>query len=289
MLKEIRIWLAVIMFGGMLWLFTNSGTNVYGLSFLAKLQIIPALLSFNLFVLGLWLMATLLGGRLYCSFICPLGIMQEIFSYLGAKFRRQPKFVFRSPRNKVNNARYICVSIYAIALVGGLSYIVSFLDPYAIFGRLAANFLNPISIWIDNKIAAQLAETSISSTNQVQYFTIAWLNFAISGLWGLIVITMSFFSGRLYCNSICPVGATLGFISCHSLYQVEIDRQKCIKCGLCARNCQAECIDISHGDIDNSRCIKCFNCLDICHKGAISFSRKPIIFQISSENDQVEK
>lgn len=289
MLKKIRIWLAVIMFGGMLWLFTNSGTNVYGLSFLAKLQIIPALLSFNLFVLGLWLMATLLGGRLYCSFICPLGIMQEIFSYLGAKFRRQPKFVFRSPRNKVNNARYICVSIYAIALVGGLSYIVSFLDPYAIFGRLAANLFNPISIWIDNKIAVQLAETSISSTNQVQYFTIDWLNFAISGLWGLIVITMSFFSGRLYCNSICPVGATLGFISCHSLYQVEIDRQKCIKCGLCARNCQAECIDISHGDIDNSRCIKCFNCLDICHKVAISFSRKPIIFQISSENDQVEK
>lgn len=289
MLKKIRIWLAVIMFGGMLWLFTNSGTNVYSLSFLAKLQIIPALLSFNLFVLGLWLMATLLGGRLYCSFICPLGIMQEIFSYLGAKFRRQPKFVFRSPRNKVNNARYICVSIYAIALVGGLSYIVSFLDPYAIFSRLAANFFNPISIWIDNKIAAQLADTSISSTNQVQYFTIDWLNFAISGLWGLIVITMSFFSGRLYCNSICPVGATLGFISCHSLYQVEIDRQKCIKCGLCARNCQAECIDISYGDIDNSRCIKCFNCLDICHKGAISFSRKPIIFQISSENDQVEK
>lgn len=255
MLKKIRIWLAVIMFGGMLWLFTNSGTNVYGLSFLAKLQIIPALLSFNLFVLGLWLMATLLGGRLYCSFICPLGIMQEIFSYLGAKFRRQPKFIFRSPRNKVNNARYICVSIYAIALVGGLSYIVSFLDPYAIFGRLAANFFNPISIWID------------------------WLNFAISGLWGLIVITMSFFSGRLYCNSICPVGAMLGFISCHSLYQVEIDRQKCIKCGLCARNCQAECIDISYGDIDNSRCIKCFNCLDICHKGAISFSRKPIKLQ----------
>ncbi len=289
MLKKIRIWLAVIMFGGMLWLFTNSGTNVYGLSFLAKLQIIPALLSFNLFVLGLWLMATLLGGRLYCSFICPLGIMQEIFSYLGAKFRRQPKFVFRSPRNKVNNARYICVSIYAIALVGGLSYIVSFLDPYAIFGRLAANFVNPMSVWIENKIAAQVAGTGISSTAQIQYFTIDWLNFAISGLWGIIIVTIAFFFGRLYCNSICPVGMALGFISCHSLYQVEIDRQKCIKCGLCARNCQAECIDISHGDIDNSRCIKCFNCLDICHKVAISFSRKPIIFQISSENDQVEK
>ena len=289
MLKKIRIWLAVIMFGGILWLFNNSGTNVYGLSFLAKLQIIPALLSFNLFVLGLWLMATLLGGRLYCSFICPLGIMQEIFSYLGAKFRRQPKFVFRSPRNKVNNARYICVSIYAIALVGGLSYIVSFLDPYAIFGRLAANFVNPMSVWIENKIAAQVAGTGISSTAQIQYFTIDWLNFAISGLWGIIIVTIAFFFGRLYCNSICPVGMALGFISCHSLYQVEIDRQKCIKCGLCARNCQAECIDISHGDIDNSRCIKCFNCLDICHKGAISFSRKPIIFQISSENDQVEK
>lgn len=289
MLKKSRIWLAVIMFGGMLWLFTNSGTNVYGLSFLAKLQIIPALLSFNLFVLGLWLMATLLGGRLYCSFICPLGIMQEIFSYLGAKFRRQPKFVFRSPRNKVNNARYICVSIYAIALVGGLSYIVSFLDPYAIFGRLAANFVNPMSVWIENKIAAQVAGTGISSTAQIQYFTIDWLNFAISGLWGIIIVTIAFFFGRLYCNSICPVGMALGFISCHSLYQVKIDRQKCIKCGLCARNCQAECIDVSCGDIDNSRCIKCFNCLDICHKGAISFSRKPIIFQISSENDQVEK
>ena len=289
MLKKVRVWLAVIMFGGMLWLFTNSGTNIYGLSCLAKLQIIPALLSFNLFVLGLWLVVTLLGGRLYCSSICPLGIMQEIFSYLGAKFRSQPKFSFRSPKNKINNGRYICISIYAIALVGGLSYIVSFLDPYAIFGRLAANFFNPISIWIDNKIAAQLASTSISSTTQVQYFTIDWLNFAISCLWGMIIVIMAFFSGRLYCNIICPVGTALGFISCYSLYQVKIDQQKCVKCGICARNCQAECIDIRHGDVDNSRCIKCFNCLDICHKGAISFSSKPIIFQMSSENDQVEK
>ena len=269
MLKKIRVLLAVIAFGGMLGLFANFSADVSKLAFLVKLQLIPALLSLNLLILLLWLAITILGGRLYCSIICPLGIMQDIFAHLGAKLRRQPKYIFHSPYSK---CRYIFLVIYIIAFIFNIGFIVNLFSPYALFGRLAANITNPTAVWLNNIVALWLAETGQSNISQAQYFIVDWLNFSLSVVMGVMIAVIAFFYGRLYCNSICPVGTALGLISGRALCQINIDREKCIKCGLCARNCKAECIDIKNNNVDNSRCVKCFNCLDSCHKGAIGFN-----------------
>lgn len=284
MLKKIRILLAVIMLGSLLSLFVNLGSNFSRYFFWAvKLQFIPALLSLSWPFLLLWLAITFISGRLYCSVICPLGIMQDVFSYFGTKYRRQPKFIYRSPLTKL---RYTILFIYIIALVFGLGVIVSFFAPYATFGRLVVNFVNPTAVWITNLVASGLTEIGYSNIYRSQYFTVDCLNFVISGLWGIIIAIVAFFFGRLYCNSICPVGTALGVISCRALYQIRIDEQKCVKCGLCAHNCKAECIDIGHGNVDNSRCVKCFNCLDTCHKGAITFNCKAAIKKSISNKDE---
>lgn len=275
MLKKIRVLLAVIMLGGMLGLFANFGAEIGKLSFLAKLQLIPNILSFNLlkcfnlFILFLWLILTCSVGRIYCSIVCPLGIMQDIFSHWGAKFRGQPKFTFRYPYSKW---RYAFLLLYIIAFILNLGFIINLLSPYALFGRLATNLVNPTAVWLNNMIASWSATNGNSSLSQAQYFVIDWLNFSLSVVVGVFIATIAFFFGRLYCNSICPVGTVLGLISSQALYQIKIDRDKCIKCGLCARNCKAECIDVKSGSVDNSRCIKCFNCLEICHKEAIGFT-----------------
>ncbi len=275
MLKKVRVWLAVIVLGCMLGLFANFGAEIGKLSFLAKLQLIPTLLSFNLllrfnlFVLFFWLILTCLFGRLYCSIICPLGIMQDVFSHWGAKLRGQPKFTFRYPYSK---CRYVFLLLYVIAFIFNLGFIVNLLSPYASFGRLATNLANPTAVWLNNMIAPWLATTGSFSISQAQYFVVDWLNFTISVLWGTIIAATAFFFGRLYCNSICPIGTALGLISSQALYRIKIDRDKCIKCGLCARNCKAECIDVKSGSVDNSRCVKCFNCLETCHKEAIGFT-----------------
>jgi polyferredoxin len=75
-----------------------------------------------------------------------------------------------------------------------------------------------------------------------------------------LVIYLAFKFGRLYCNTICPVGTLLGLISKYSLFKIKIEDDKCKSCGKCEFVCKSECIDSRNKIVDFSRCVGCFNC-----------------------------
>ena len=89
MLRKLRITLAIIMILVITLLFVGVG---YGISqwigWAAKIQFLPALLALNFVVLAVLIILTLIFGRIYCSIICPLGIMQDIYNWLGGKFKK---------------------------------------------------------------------------------------------------------------------------------------------------------------------------------------------------------
>ncbi|MDE6865257.1 MAG: 4Fe-4S binding protein, partial [Alistipes sp.] len=76
------------------------------------------------------------------------------------------------------------------------------------------------------------------------------------------------------CNTMCPVGTILGFLSRHSLFRPIIDTAKCNGCKLCSRRCKAACIDADNHTIDYSRCVACMDCIDTCAHGAIRYARR---------------
>lgn len=78
-------------------------------------------------------------------------------------------------------------------------------------------------------------------------------------------------NGRTYCNTVCPVGTVLGFLSRYSLLCITIDENKCNSCGLCSRRCKAACIDGKAHRVDYSRCVACMDCIDTCSHGAVSY------------------
>jgi ferredoxin len=75
--------------------------------------------------------------------------------------------------------------------------------------------------------------------------------------------------GRLYCNTLCPVGALLGLFSARSLLRVRFDPEACRECGRCERACKADCIDFRNKAVDGSRCVACGNCLAACPDNAL--------------------
>ena len=89
----------------------------------------------------------------------------------------------------------------------------------------------------------------------------------------VILAILAWRNGRTYCNTICPVGTVLGFLSKYALLKPRIDTDKCNGCGLCARKCKASCIDSKNHAIDYSRCVTCMDCLDNCRQGAILYTR----------------
>ena len=86
MLRKIRISLAAVFWLLITWLLVDfTGTAHVYLGWMARIQLMPALLAMNVGVLIFLLALTLLWGRIYCSVICPLGVMQDIISWFRRK------------------------------------------------------------------------------------------------------------------------------------------------------------------------------------------------------------
>ncbi len=238
------------------------------------LQFIPSLINFisiiSITAAGflIVLLMTLLFGRVYCSTICPLGILQDFFSFLSRKFKIRKKYRLKKPYPLI---RYAFLAIPVIFMIFGGIFLVYLLDPYSNFGRIFSGLFRPALIGINNIAAGIFEKIHVYFLYPVTYKGFHWatLWFPI-GVLGLI-LWMSFFHGRLYCNTICPVGTLLGLLSKISLCKIKMDRSTCTRCGKCAVVCKAGCIDFRNMTLDFDRCVGCFNCLDTCDTDSIKY------------------
>ena len=273
MLRKIRLTLAVLFFVGITLLFLDfTGTVHAWLGWMAKIQFLPALLAVNAGVVVFLILLTLVCGRVYCSVICPLGVMQDVFAWLG-KRRKKNRYTYSPAKQWL---RYGVLAVFIVALVAGVGSFVALLAPYSSYGRIAGNLFAPVYGW-GNNLLAYLAERADS---YAFYETEVWLKslptFLIALLTFIIIGVLAWRNGRTYCNTICPVGTVLGFLSRFSWLKPVIDTDKCVNCKLCAKNCKAACIDIANHRIDYSRCVACMDCIGKCHKGAISYKHVPL-------------
>ena len=266
MLRTIRLTAAIVCFTLITLLFLDfTGTLHTWFGWLAKIQFLPAVLALNIGVVLFLIVLTLLFGRIYCSVICPLGVFQDAVSWFSGK---QKKNRFRySPALKW--LRYGVLAVFILALVAGLNAFVVLLAPYSAYGRMVSSLLAPVWQWGNNLLAyfAERAESYAFYEVDVWMKSLSTLIIAVITL--IVLFVLAWRNGRTYCNTICPVGTVLGFISRYSIFKPVIDTSKCNSCGLCARNCKASCINAKAHEIDYSRCVACMDCLGKCKQGAI--------------------
>ncbi len=287
MLRKSRIILALIFFISITLLFFDfTGTIHSYLGWMARVQFIPAVLSLNFIVVAVLLLLTILFGRVYCSVICPLGVMQDIISYFSGKMRKNKNRFSFSPSRKI--LRYSFLILFIISLVAGINSIFVLLAPYSSYGRIVSTLISPFYYW-GNNILAFFAERLDS---YAFYSVDVWLKgistFIITLLTFILIFVLAWRNGRTYCNTICPVGTVLGFFSKFSIFRPVIDTTKCNGCGLCSRNCKAACIDSKSHAIDYSRCVMCMDCIENCKRNAISYKRRTGNEMVSCKDDKKE-
>ena len=271
MLKKIRIVIATLMFILVTLLFLDfTGTLHLWFGWIAKMQFIPAILAVNAAVLVGLILLTLLFGRIYCSAICPLGIFQDgVSNIAGRRKRRKNRFCFSSAKSWL---RYGVLGLFIIAMILSVSAIVSIFDPYAAFGRIASNFFTPI-YRLGNNLLALLAESVDSyAFYSTEVWIKGWITFGVATITLVVVSILAWRNGRTYCNTICPVGTILGFLSMFSIFRLTFDVNKCTKCKACERGCKSSCVDVKTMNIDHSRCVSCFNCIEKCKSGAMTYA-----------------
>ncbi|MCD8081010.1 MAG: 4Fe-4S dicluster domain-containing protein [Bacteroides sp.] len=273
MLRKIRVVTATVFLLLITLLFLDfTGILHQWFGWLAKLQFIPAFLAVNIGVMVGLLFLTLLFGRVYCSVICPLGVFRDGISHLSAR-RKGKKNRFRhSPA--VSWLRYGMLVVFIIALIAKVSILVSLLDLYAAYGRIASGLLSPL-YRLGNNLLAWLAERADS---YAFYTTEVWIKsyivLAVALITLIAVAILAWRGGRTYCNTLCPVGTMLGFLSRFAIFRMTFDRNKCTRCKACERTCKASCIDAANLTIDHSRCVTCFNCIGRCKTGAMKYTSR---------------
>lgn len=269
MLRKIRLTAATLCFVLITLLFLDFTGTLHGwFGWLAKIQFLPAVLALNVGVVVFLVLLTLAFGRIYCSVICPLGVFQDVIARFGRRGKKLPY----SYSPALSWLRYGVLAVFVLALVAGVGSFVALLAPYSAYGRIANNLFQPLWMW-GNNLLAYLAERIDSYAFyevDVWMKSLPTLLIAVATL--AVLFVLAWRNGRTYCNTICPVGTVLGFISRFSLYRITIDTDKCNSCGLCTRQCKAACIDGKQHKVDGSRCVACMNCLDVCRKDALRYA-----------------
>lgn len=284
-LKRIRRILGAVFFVGITLMFLDfTGTLHHFLSWMAKIQFLPAVLALNFIVIAILLAITLIFGRIYCSIICPMGVFQDGIAHIHNRFKSN-RYTFSKAHNIL---RYIVLGIFIVALIAGIGSLVALLAPYSSYGRIVQNLFAPIYQWGNNGLAT-LSERINSYTF---YNKEVWIRslptFIIAAVTFITIVILAWRNGRTYCNNICPVGTFLSFFARFSWFKMHIDEEKCVKCGLCTKNCKGACIDGKNGFVDYSRCVTCGNCMAVCPKEAIEYRHRASTKNPSSQQNNTD-
>ncbi|MCX7656107.1 MAG: 4Fe-4S binding protein [Treponemataceae bacterium] len=259
-----RVLAGAILLGAIMSCTISSPAFHYFLTVLSFLQVFPSVVRFFTFSLNLfwwfglgWLLflvaGTLLFGRWYCAFLCPLGTLQDVV------------FLIQPPKKKTYTAAIPLLRglmLLGIFLLGtsGFMAVAGLFDPWSIFSRL-----NHYTVGI-----------FISPYFTQETFPNGLVLISVSLVGIICILGLSFFSSRWFCGNICPVGTLLGFLNKHSLFHLVLNETRCIRCGRCTTVCRAACIDGHHKTLDPSRCIYCFACTSECPVNALYYGKDRI-------------
>jgi len=215
--------------------------------------------------------ATLIIGRFFCGYVCPMGGAIDFLDFLLFRKKRRPALKNETRLRKI---KYVALILLAAAALAGLS-LVFFMDPIALLTRFYTFVLYPVAIILIN-LFLDLFRPVFRGLGWV---TLSHLHYP-QPVFYMSVITLLVFGGiialnrlapRFWCRYLCPLGALLSFISPLGLFKRRVS-QDCNECLICQKSCPMGAIPEDPKKTFSPECIQCLNCEKVCAKEAISFS-----------------
>ncbi|MFP4547678.1 MAG: 4Fe-4S dicluster domain-containing protein [Fidelibacterota bacterium] len=240
---------------------------------IAHTQIIPSVMGILtgagiFFALSfiLVLIMTAIFGRVYCSFLCPLGIFQDFLARIFYKKKNSQTY----PLQRIIQGT-LFFGIIITAVLGSV-WIINILDPYSLFGKIFSNIVRPVAYSLNNGVVKLLQNLDIYSLPVLKFGTMPSTILAFSFLFFSILIFSAMFSRRFFCTTLCPAGFFLSLFAGKSVYRIRFNEENCTQCTLCSRVCKTDCIDYENTRVKNNECVACFDCLSACPASALTYS-----------------
>ncbi len=182
---------------------------------------------------------SLLAGRAFCGWLCPLGAVQDGLAWLARRLSGEKRHI----RGKKSKARFPIKLPptadrwlrYAKYLILGLIVWVSVTAVYP-----PLHFLCPVRAVFSFQLKTPL-------------------------LWSVLIIFIvtSLLVERFWCKYLCPLGALIAVTNKFSPLHIVVDQERCNKCGRCDVECPMDIIEVSANTRD-VECIRCLECVETC-------------------------
>ncbi len=229
---------------------------------------VPAVLLASLVTVVL----TLLLGRVFCGWFCPLGTLNAIAGRVLEFFwprKRAPQHWSRWQLTKY----YLLVAILVMAGLGVHSGAV--LDPLVLLYRTTVVGLLPGAQWIleDGSAALGLSEPvrQYLRENVTEVERQAFLGSSlVLGLFFLIM-ALNRVQPRFWCRYVCPLGAMLGVLAVRPFLQRRTTSAQCNQCDLCGLSCHGAATGAPGGQWNAAECFGCLNCTPACRHEGLGF------------------
>ena len=222
--------------------------------------------SLTYYITGIMIFFGVMLGRFICGFLCPFGLFQDLLHKIPSK-----KF---SPKKlkALTYLKYIILLVAVIILPTFLNNAAGISSPYF------CKYICPQGI-LEGGIPLSIASPAIRATLGKLF------------LWKLsiliLVIVLSVLVYRPFCKWICPLGAFYALFNKVSLLHYNVDFNKCVSCGKCARTCKMD-VDITKNDA-HMECIRCGECVKVCPTKAISVNWGPEKMKILERARELNK
>lgn len=212
--------------------------------------------SFSFYVLGTLLLFGVVLGRLICGFLCPFGFFQDLLHKIKTPKVNVPKKADRILRW----GKYLFLLLPVLLLPAVL------VDEFGTASPYFCKWICPVGT-LEGGIPLMLTNAGL---RQMAGFLFRW-KFAIL----MAVLAAAVLIYRPFCKYICPLGAFYALLNRFSFYRMQVDAEKCTRCGRCAQTCKMGVDPLKN--INSPECIRCGECKDACNFGAISsgFRFKP--------------
>ena len=200
------------------------------------------------YVTGFLLLTGTLLGRVVCSFICPVGLVQELLYKIPSKKIKKTKRMLKITR-KVSLLKYILLGLFVVALPLIFYFKKGIGSPF--FCKLVCP-AGTVGAGVPLVIANEGLRQAIG-------FLFSW-----KILLSTAFIVWSIFMYRPFCRFFCPLGAIYSFFNKTAVFGIKLDISKCTHCNACTGPCQMDTIQVN-----DRECIRCGDCIKRCRFGAL--------------------
>ncbi len=215
---------------------------------------------FPFYILGFLILSGLLFGRMICGFLCPFGLIQELFYKIPV-----PKLKKNKITHILSHLKYIILIIFVIYIPLFFAFKNGF--PLPAFCK----YICPAGT-LEGGLTLVLSNPSLRAVAGVLF---TWKVFVL-----VLMIGSTCFIYRSFCRFLCPLGAIYSLFSRISVLGIQVDENKCTHCNQCVRHCL---MDIKK--VGDKECIQCGACKNVCHFDAIHWKHIRPKHQSSAKNN----